>query len=483
MPSAWPILQVRGGRTRAETKRINALFSGVASRIEGFHRSRIIVMFRISDRWFPNRTSRRRRGWLIAALATLLWTCGCAAPADVEALRHAVADNQNPSVPGPQALSKDDADLRQPDSTAPDGVAADGPAPDEPDSQAQAAGSAPCPGVRCVSIAVTGDVLLHPPLVEQARKDAAGTSRGLDFAPMLRGQLPYLATADLAVCHLETPLAPADGPFEGYPEFSVPPQILDALVTTGYDACTTASNHTMDQGFAGVVRTLDDLDAAGLAHDGSYRSAADAQTPTVIRTGPARIGLISVAYGLNTGPADEPWTVSLLDPAAIIDEAKRARAAGADVVVVAIHAGTEYETEPSSEQVAAAETLLADPAIDLVYGHHAHVVQPLQKIDGKWVIYGLGNMIASHETPIDATREGLLVRVTFSQGAAGAWTTSDVAWVPSLQNVAGGREWCSLTAGPICTSADADRIALARTTAAVNLLGADADGAQPLRLN
>jgi poly-gamma-glutamate synthesis protein (capsule biosynthesis protein) len=167
---------------------------------------------------------------------------------------------------------------------------------------------------------------------------------------------------------------------------------------------------------------------------------------------------------------------------AIIAEAGRARAAGADLVVVAIHAGTEYETEPSSEQVAAAETLLADPAIDLVYGHHAHVVQPLQKIDGKWVIYGLGNMIASHETPIDATREGLLVRVSFSQDKAGAWTTSDVAWVPSLQNVAGGREWCSLTAGPICTSPDADQIALGRTAAAVNLLGADAEGAHLLRL-
>jgi poly-gamma-glutamate synthesis protein (capsule biosynthesis protein) len=300
---------------------------------------------------------------------------------------------------------------------------------------------------------------------------------------MLRGQLPYLATADLAVCHLETPLAPVDGPFEGYPEFSVPPQILDALVTTGYDACTTASNHTMDQGFAGVVRTLDDLDAAGLAHDGSYRSAADADVPTVIATEHARIGLISVAYGLNTGPADEPWMVSLLDPAAIIAAARRARSAGADVVVVAIHAGTEYETEPSPEQVAAAETLLADSSIDLVYGHHAHVVQPLRKVGGKWVIYGLGNMIASHETPIDATREGLLVRVTFSQDTAGAWTTSDVAWVPSLQNVTGGRQWCSLTAGPICTSAEADQLALARTTAAVNLFGADTDGAHLLRLH
>ena len=221
------------------------------------------------------------------------------------------------------------------------------------------------------------------------------------------------------MCHLETPLAPAAGPFEGYPEFSVPPQVLDGLLSTGFDACSTASNHTLDQGTAGLTRTLDDLDAAGLAHDGSYRTAADAETPTVISTPNGTVGLISATYGLNTGEPDEPWMVTPLDPAAIIAKAERAKAAGADIVIVAIHAGLEYETEPNSDQVDAAETLLASPAIDLVYGHHAHVVQPMEKINGKWAIYGLGNMIAAQETPIDQTHEGLLVRVTFSQTAAG----------------------------------------------------------------
>ena len=78
-----------------------------------------------------------------------------------------------------------------------------------------------------------------------------------------------------------------------------------------------------------------------------------------------------------------------------------------------------------------------------MYGHHAHVVQPLREIGGKWVIYGLGNNIASHEAPIEGNREGLLVRVTFSQDDAGNWTTSDIAWVPSLQgadpHIAGAR--------------------------------------------
>jgi poly-gamma-glutamate synthesis protein (capsule biosynthesis protein) len=256
--------------------------------------------------------------------------------------------------------------------------------------------------------------------------------------------------------------------------------VLPALVATGYDACSTASNHTLDQGTDGVNRTLDDLDAAGLAHDGSYRTEQDAETPTIIVTPHGRVGFISVAYGFNDGPPNLPWQVNTLDTDAILAKARAARAAGADLVIVAVHAGTEYDTDPNTDQVDAARTLLASPDIDLVYGHHAHVVQPLQKIDGKWVIYGLGNNIAAQETPVDGTHWGLLVRVTFSQDSTGAWTTSDIAWVPSLQDAAPPHRWCSLTGGTACSSPAADAQALADTTHAVNLYGADTDGAHRL---
>jgi poly-gamma-glutamate synthesis protein (capsule biosynthesis protein) len=333
--------------------------------------------------------------------------------------------------------------------------------------------------VQCLEIVVTGDVLLHPPLVDQARADSPD-GQHLNFAPMLAAEQPYVQAADLGICHLETPLAPPDGPFAGYPEFSVPRQVVPALVETGYDACSTASNHTLDQGTDGVNRTLDDLDAAGLAHDGSYRTAHDAATPTIINTPHGRVGFISVTYGFNDGPPDQRWQVNTLDTEAILDTAHAARAAGADLVIVAMHAGTEYDTEPNADQRDAAHTLLTSPDIDLVYGHHAHVVQPLQKISGKWVIYGLGNNIAAQETPVDGTHWGLLVRVTFSQDSTGVWTTSDVAWVPSLQNPAPPHRWCSLTAGPTCVSPAADTAALTDTTHAVNLYGADTDGAHPL---
>jgi poly-gamma-glutamate synthesis protein (capsule biosynthesis protein) len=326
-----------------------------------------------------------------------------------------------------------------------------------------------------VTIAVTGDVLLHPQLVDQARRDGNGR---LDFFPMLAAQRPYVEGADIGICHLETPLAPADGPFSGWPSFSVPPQVLAALKTTGYDACSTASNHTFDQGTAGVNRTLDDLDAAGILHDGSYRTERDAATPLVMDTGHGRLALISAAYDWNGATPDHPWQANAIDPPAIIATAKAARAAGADLVVVALHAGEEYQSVPNAQQKRAAKALLADPNIDLVYGHHAHVVQAIEKFNGKWAIYGLGNNIAAQSTRVAGTRDGLLVRVQFSRGKDGRWTTGDVAWVPSRQDVGPPYRWCPLTAGRPCSSTAEDAAGLQRITAAVTMWGSDADGAR-----
>ena len=96
---------------------------------------------------------------------------------------------------------------------------------------------------------------------------------GLYFDDIFAGVTPDITAASLAICHLETPLAPTGGPYRGYPRFSVPPQIATTIRDIGYDTCSTASNHTLDQGTAGIKRTLDDLDAAGVRHAGSYRSA------------------------------------------------------------------------------------------------------------------------------------------------------------------------------------------------------------------
>ncbi len=123
------------------------------------------------------------------------------------------------------------------------------------------AGGTSAPPADTVTILGSGDVLVHPQLIDQARADGGGSR--IDFGPMYASIAPDVHRADLATCELESSLAPADGPFSGWPTFSAPPQVLAALKGVGYDSCTTANNHTLDGGAEEVRRTLDDLDAAG----------------------------------------------------------------------------------------------------------------------------------------------------------------------------------------------------------------------------
>ena len=340
-----------------------------------------------------------------------------------------------------------------------------------------------CAAVRCASVVVTGDMLVHAQLWEQARADAlAAGAKGLDFGPLLEGQRRYIEKSDLAVCHLETPVAGPAGPFSAYPSFNVPPQIIPAVQQVGYQACTTASNHTVDRGTAGLVRTLDALDAAGLQHTGSYRSAADAEGILILQTAAAKIAVISATYGLNGQLPEAAWQVDMLDPEVMIAKAKRARDLGADIVLGAMHAGEEYSSVPNAEQISVAHALADSGQFTMIYGHHSHSVLPIEQYKGTWIAYGLGNAITELSPNYVVNNEGLLVRVQFSQDAAGAWTASDLAWAPSVM-VRGPYRWCSVasdTPQGSCAGAAADTATRQRTQAAVESMGAAAAGAHEL---
>src|SRR3982751_3217287 len=148
------------------------------------------------------------------------------------------------------------------------------------------------------------------------------------------------------------------------------------------------------------------------------------------------------SYGLNGIPelADKPWAVDDFDPAGpqvagMLAEAHAARAAGAQIVIASVHCCTEYTTDPTAAQVAIASALLASPDVDLVVGHHAHVVQPVERIGGKWVAYGLGNYIAE-QTP-QATRDSVIARFTFIRGPDGSYTVRTAEAIPTAIQPAG----------------------------------------------
>lgn len=279
-----------------------------------------------------------------------------------------------------------------------------------------------------ITLVATGDVLLHERLWTTARMD--GRDGKWDFGPLLSNVKPRVQSADLALCHLETPLG---SPYAGYPRFQGPPQIAPALKQTGYDACSTASNHSFDRGAAGVDRTLNTLEAAGLRHTGTARTPAEAETPTIVEVRGVKIALLSYTYGFNgiPYPAGQTWRAGTIDVPAIKAMAKTARDRGAEIVVVSCHWGDEYSGKVNRSQTAVAAELLADSNIDLIVGHHAHVVQPLQQVNGKWVAYGLGNLVAAHREPASRKAEGLLVRFTF-QRSGDRWKVQQPEYAPLL---------------------------------------------------
>lgn len=299
------------------------------------------------------------------------------------------------------------------------------------------------------TVVATGDVLIHPALTEQAERDARSAGTGQrDFRPLFAGVKPLISGADLAICHLEVPLAEQGGPLRGWPSFNAPPEVAAALAATGYDTCSTASNHTLDQGVDGVMRTLDALDKAGLRHTGSYRDERAARTPLVMEIAGAKVGHVSYTYGFNgiELPQDKPWLANQLDADRVIAEAKAARAAGADVVLASLHWGTEHQHEPTEEQRSVAKRLLADDNIDLILGHHAHVVQPIELVDGEWVAYGLGNHVARHEEPTGTTEDGIAARFTFERAPDG-WTVRRAEYIPTMVDLGPPIRLLDLTAG------------------------------------
>ena len=345
--------------------------------------------------------------------------------------------------------------------------------------------SAPAaPAPASFTVVASGDVLIHPELTEQARADSETAhsdtaDSGIsvpDFGPLFAGVVAAVSGADLALCHLEVPLADPAGPYAGYPSFNAPPQVASALAGAGYDSCSTASNHTLDRGRSGVLRTLDALDAAGLAHTGSARSAPEAARPLILDLGVARVAQVAFTYGFNglQLPADAPWLANRLDADAVLRAARAAKQAGAEVVIASLHWGTEYQAEPTDEQRALAARLLADPAVDLIVGHHAHVVQPFERIGGEWVAYGLGNHLARHAEPRGRTEEGVIARFTFAQVPGIGWRVTRAEYLPTLVELGPPIRLVDLsTAPPSSRSAQAlariDQVVLSRGGAEAGL--------------
>ncbi len=250
------------------------------------------------------------------------------------------------------------------------------------------------PAVVRLTIAASGDLLIHSPVWQRAAANAGG--HGYHFAPMFRLIRPYIAGADLALCHVETPMTPRAP--RGYPVFNTPPALARAIRSTGWDACDTASNHSLDLGQYGIDETGAALHRAGIAHTGSARSAAAARRIVLLHAKGVTVAFLAYTAVSNGQVQPHAWSLNTASAPRILRDARRARRAGADAVVVNLHWGDEYQHGPSAAQLQLARRLTRSPAITAIVGQHVHVVQPIRRINGRLVAFGEGNLV-SNQTP------------------------------------------------------------------------------------
>ena len=316
-------------------------------------------------------------------------------------------------------------------------------------SQSSATGSAE-PGAADGSkdahftVGYAGDVLMHSAVLSST-PDFSG-----DITGNVAAETPWVEGLDLALCGMEVPVAP-DGVYSGYPSFGTSAEVVAALARSGWDGCATASNHAADRGEAGVVATLDALDAHGLGHAGTYRSQQDASVPFALyelERGGRTVTVAQISTTMDLNGLEDPtgYSVSLNDVGAITKAAKSARAAGADLVVVHSQLGEEYETTPNDKQVSYAQSLADTGQVDILFGAHPHVPQPAEKLSGgvggkgMWVSYSAGNYISNQDEECCAPLSdvGQLVWADVTSHADGSVSVDKLNWHPFTMDLAGG---------------------------------------------
>lgn len=293
-----------------------------------------------------------------------------------------------------------------------------------------------------VTVASSGDILVHVPVRQSAEQLAksSGTSRTYDFDPMFAGVKKQISEPDVAICHQETPISATNDDLSppGSLIYNVPHEIAPAMKRAGFDGCDTASNHVWDRTAKGVTTTRKQLKKAGLKVAGPTLDAKDPGMPAMYEAKGVKIANLAYSYTIlnqsspntKTPPGQENLGRYLwpkIGAKGIIADAKKAKKAGADLVVLNMHWGGEYVVEPSKEQTDLAKKLAASPYIDGIFGAHAHLIQPCSTIKGKTVFYGLGNFLSNQGpgtmgTLDEYNADGAIAKYTFERDDKGTWS-------------------------------------------------------------
>jgi len=251
-----------------------------------------------------------------------------------------------------------------------------------------------------LSFIFMGDIMGHDPQIASAFNPAKGA---YNYEGVFRKVSHIIRTADFAIANLEVTLA--GEPYAGYPQFSSPDALAVACKKNGIDVLVTANNHSCDRAKKGLLRTIHVLDSLEIPHTGTFKDAEERNRKNllILDRNNIRVGLLNYTYGTNGLPTPKPTMVNRIDTLTMLSDIRKSRANSLDKLIVMIHWGPEYQSQPSKKQVEIAEVLFRN-GVDIIVGSHPHVLQKMEYIQAKdgenenFIAYSLGNFVSNQRT-------------------------------------------------------------------------------------
>ncbi len=289
----------------------------------------------------------------------------------------------------------------------------------------------------------TGDVLIHDNILWGAKQ----SDGSYDFSQLFKVAKPYIQSADYAVANLEVTLGgEAAGPYKGYPNFNSPDSLTDYLKADGFDMLLTANNHILDNGVAGMKRTMQQLKVKEIDFLGT-RETTDEPIYLIKDINGIKIGMVNFTYGTNSGSSELINRFSSANLPAFYSEAQAViddmKSNGAEAIVFYMHWGSEYHTTPATYQKDIAQKL-CNMGVDVIVGGHPHVLQPIELIHSEdsqnttVCLYSMGNAVSNQRISemtgvceTGHTEDGVLFSYTFTKDAEGDVSLTAVDIIPT----------------------------------------------------
>ena len=248
-----------------------------------------------------------------------------------------------------------------------------------------------------LSLIMVGDALLHGSVYRDAYKNGV-----YNFDSQLEYIKPIVQNYDLAFYNQESILGGTELGLSDYPTFNSPWEFGDAMINSGFNLVSLANNHTMDRGEKAVLnsceywKSKEDVLAVG-----SYCSKEDSEAIQIREKNGIKYTLLAYTYGTNgiSVPQGKEYLVNLYSDEKVKNDIAKVRDK-VDLLIVSMHWGTEYRTEPTEEQKREAE-YLSSLGVDIIIGTHPHIIEPITYINDTLVIYSLGNFISAQSTNND----------------------------------------------------------------------------------